>query len=179
MSRVLTHMSVDELAALAQGKLTDAVTTLQRAKQTIVGTAQAINDMITALNRIPGVDIKPLDSAEIDKVSGTITEISDALAQVVDAIESVRAGVVDAVARLREAVGNLDGRLAALEAVMTQVQSQIQGAQVAVTALIFRVPALIDTLTLAITVLLLWFGFAQFGLFMWMRSIYRTTQRNG
>jgi hypothetical protein len=81
--------------------------------------------------------------------------------------------VADALARLREAVGNLDARLAGLEAAVAKIQSQIRGAQAAVDALIVRVPSLIDGLSVAITVLLLWLGFTQFGLFMWMRSIYR------
>jgi hypothetical protein len=169
----LDQSRVAELATLAQGKLTDAVATLQRANRTIVGTVQAVSDMITTLNRIPGVSIKPLDSAEIDKVSGAITEISNTLGQVVSAIESARSGVADALARLREAVGNLDARLSGLEAAVAKIQSQIRGAQAAVDALIVRVPALIDSLSVSITVLLLWLGFAQFGLFMWMRSIYR------
>jgi hypothetical protein len=169
----LDQSKVAELATVAQGRLTDAVATLQRANRTIVGTVQAVNDVITTLNRVPGVNIKPLDSAEIDKVSSTITDISNALGQVVSAIESARSGVADALGRLREAVGNLDSRLAGLEAAVAKIQSQVRGAQGAVTALIARVPALIDSLTLAITVLLLWFGFAQFGLFMWMRSVHR------
>jgi hypothetical protein len=169
----LDQSKVNELAALTGDKLAGAVATLEGANRTIVGTVETINGMITTLNRIPGVHIQPLDSAEIDKVTGLISEISNTLKQVVSAVEAARSGVVDALTKVKAAVGNLDGRLAELAAAVGQIQPKIRAALASVNALIPRVPGFIDLLSVVLTVLLLWLGFAQFGLFMWMRSIHR------
>ena len=170
----LEASKVDQLATLVQGKLTDAVATLERAYRTIVGTADAINGVVATVNRVPGVRITPLDTAEIDKLTGLITDISGTLKQVVGGIEAVRSGVSDAVATLREAVDRLDNRLSGLVGVIEQIQPKIREAQESVDGLILRAPGLIDLFSIILTALLLWLGFAQFGLFMWMRSIHKS-----
>lgn len=169
----LDQSKINELATLAQGKLSDAVATLERAYQTIVGTVGAISDLVTTLNRIPGVRIEPLDPTAVDKLTGMIGDAAKALDQVVGAIEAARSGVVDALVRLREAVAALDSRLQGLETALAQIQPQVRKALGSVNALILQVPAIIDTLSVVLTVLLIWLGFAQYGLFIWMRSIYK------
>jgi hypothetical protein len=175
----LDQSKVNELATLVQGKLAAAVSTLTNAGRTIVGTVQAINDMVATLNRIPGVQISPLDSTEIEKVTGLITDVSGALDQVVGAIEQVRSGVANALTNLKQAVIGLDDRLRGLEALLDGIQPRIGKALDSVNALIPRVAGLIDTLSVVLTVVLLWLGFAQFGLFMWMRSLFRGLRTTG
>jgi hypothetical protein len=169
----LDQSGLDRLATLTGGKLADAVATLERANRTIVGTVESINGLVTTINRVPGVHIQPLDSIEIDKVTGLITDISKTVSQVVSAVEAARSGVVDALAKVKAAVGNLESRLAGLAVAVGQIQPKIKGALASVNDLIPRVPGLVDTLSIVLTVLLLWLGFAQFGLLIWMRSIHR------
>jgi hypothetical protein len=170
----LEGSKVDQLATLVQGKLSDAVATIERAYRTIVGTVEAVNGVIATVNRFPGVQIKPLDTVEIDKLTGLITDISGTLKQVVGGIEAVRSGVGNAVATLTEAVDRLDNRLGGLLGAIGQIQAKIREALASVNAVIVRLPGLIDLLSVALTVLLLWLGFAQLGLFMWMRSIHKS-----
>jgi hypothetical protein len=171
----LDQTGTAELADLAQGKLSDAVATLERARQTIIGTVETINGLVATLNRLPGVRIEPLDSALVDRLAGLIGDAVQALDQVVGAIETARPGVVEALTRLREAVLVLDNRLKGLETALAQIQPQVRQTLGSVNSLILRVPAIVDAVSIVLTVLLLWLGFAQFGLFMWMRSIYRGT----
>jgi hypothetical protein len=170
----LEGSKVDQLATLAQGKLTDTVAMLERTLRTIVDTVDVINGVIATVNRFPGVQIEPLDSVEIGQLTGLITGISVTLKQVVGGIEAVRSGVSNAVATLEDAVDRLDNRLGGLVGAIGQIQPKIRAAQASVNALIARMPGLIDQLSVVLTVLLLWLGFAQFGLLMWMHSIHRS-----
>jgi hypothetical protein len=158
----------DKLAEI-EGKVNDADGRLDEVEL-------RINGLLDTVNKLPGVQVPPLDVKVLDDLGGLLADASTGLQDLADTVTGGKASVVGEMQTIEQSVAEARSGLAALENSSVRVQNGIAAAQAAAAEWRSLIPDWLQRAATTLTLALIWFALGQVGLFMWMLSVYRSTR---
>lgn len=183
--------AIDETTALLDNSAVvigqDVPATIQAVQQSLV-TAQegaaVIDDVLGILSRIPFIsDITynpetPLDqsigeiAAELDGIPGSLGDIGDQLQSTGETI----AGFQGNIDQLTNQLGEIEASMGSMQGVIEEYQSLLEDAGTQVESLQEDVAGFIQAAAWVLTIVLIWFGFAQVGPLLQGWQIYQNNR---
>lgn len=136
---------------------------------------QTVNSSIELLNNLPGIEIPTLN-LEFQGIRDKVKAVEDAVQQLQQNILDFRAGIVKSLAPFREKIDAIAAFLVRIEEDVNTYLKQVRNLQVLLVGVKARVPAAIDSLTILISVILLWTVITQISLIL-LASLYLRTGR--
>jgi hypothetical protein len=170
---------VVELAQGVQGKLSEIDGKVLEVNGRLSQVEAGVNDIVKLANKLPGVEVPELDVKLLDGVSGLLADANGRLKDLADEATGGKVTVTQEMAGIEQSVQQVRGDLSAVESYVSEAGARLAAAQDALRTWAEQLPAMLQQAGLMLTVGLLWFVTGQVGLFMWMRSVYRSTQHNG
>ena len=170
---------VVELAQGVEGKLSEIDGKVQEVNDRLRQAEAGINNLVELVNKLPGVEVPVLDVKLLDGVSGLLSDANGRLAELADEATGGKVTVTREMDGIQQTVQQVRGDLSAVESSASEAGARLVAAQDALRTWAEQLPAMLQRAAVMLTVGLLWFVAGQVGLFMWMWSVYRRTQRNG
>jgi chromosome segregation ATPase len=136
----------------------------------------AINNTLEALNTLPGIQLPTL-TAQLQSLDDQIQAAIQGVEELRADIQSFRSGVVENVrARFSGKIDTIATFLSTIEGEVNTYLAQVKNLQAAVSDLQVRIPSTIDTITLLLSILLIWIILAQISLALVAMVYLRTGQ---
>jgi uncharacterized phage infection (PIP) family protein YhgE len=137
-------------------------------------TAVAANELITTLNRIPGVSLPTLPGGRFQPLVDQLTAATTAAQQLRDSVRNTKAEAINStVSTLTDRTKKLDSRLADAQASVSETQDQIKGVEARVMAAQTSVPRLLTIGAIGLTLVLLWLLLSQVSMLLFGWSYLR------
>lgn len=163
-----------ELAQTVRGKLSDIERKVQDANGRLGEVETRINGLLATINRVPGVQVPPLDVRVLDDFGSLLSDVNAGVQELADAIAGGKASAAEDMKAIDRAVTSIQGELTAVEASAARARGGISAAQARLANWRSLMPRWMQQAATLLTVALIWFAAGQIGLFMWMWSIYRS-----
>jgi hypothetical protein len=167
------------MAQGVEGKLSEIDGKVQEVNDRLRQAEAGINNLVELVNKLPGVEVPVLDVKLLDGVSGLLSDANGRLAELADEATGGKVTVTREMDGIQQTVQQVRGDLSAVESSASEAGARLVAAQDALRTWAEQLPAMLQRAAVMLTVGLLWFVAGQVGLFMWMWSVYRGTQRNG
>jgi hypothetical protein len=167
-----------ELAQTVRNKLSEIEGKVQDANGRLGQVELRINGLLTTVNKLPGVQVPPLDVRVLDDLGGLLSDANSGLRDLADTVTGGKTSMVGEMQTIEQAVAGLQGDLSALGESAVRAQGGISSAKAVLTGWQSLIPGWLHHGATFLTVALIWFALGQVGLFMWMLSVYRSAQRS-
>lgn len=170
---VLARQLFDEVDAVLDQGLVPA---LQGSRARVEDARKSIEDLrgsLEALNAIPFLNLNLPGDALLDNLLAVTDSIDGEIARVEDLAKKAATFTGDAAYLMGGDLGQTRQNLQGLLAVVTDYKSKVTGWRVQIAAWSAALPGWLDAASVFLTVFLLWFGFANFGLLLHGLSAWR------
>jgi predicted PurR-regulated permease PerM len=164
---------LDRIAQILKDELGPAVTRIRDAFLKIEERIQTVNNAIETLNVLPGIQLSTLD-IQMEGPNERVGLVVDAVQQLQQNVADFRAGIVQSMAPFKEKLDRIAGFLNRLEEDVTTFIKQVNNLQTGLANAKVNIPSIIDRVTLAISLIFLWFILAQIALFLVARAYLKT-----
>jgi ABC-type transporter Mla subunit MlaD len=165
---------LDKITSALTGGLSPSIDKIRAAFLPIWERVLAINNTIEALNALPGIELPTL-TPQLEALNDQIQQVSDAVEQLQADISDLKTGVVENVlVPFLAKIDTVATFLTTLEKDVNTYLVQVMSIQAAVKETQARVPSTIDSLTVLLSILLVWAILAQIGLIL-VASLYLRT----
>jgi hypothetical protein len=164
---------LDRLSQILQDRLGPTVNKIRDAFVQIEERVQAVNNAIEALNALPGIQLSTLD-LQLDGPKEQLGLVVDSVQQLQQNIADFKAGIVHNMAPFRDKLDRIAGFLNRLDEQVNVFLTKVQSIQAGLANAKLNIPSAIDTITLTLSILLLWLIIAQIALFLVARVYLKT-----
>jgi hypothetical protein len=161
-----------ELAQMVETRLSEIEYKIGQADERLGDVEARINGILATVNKLPGVQVPPLDVRVLDDFGGLLSDANTGVRDLADTVTGGKASVVEEMKAIEQEVTGLRSDLDTMENSAMRAQDGISAAEAKVAAWQSLLSDWLQRAAVFLTVALIWFAFGQIGLFMWMRSVY-------
>jgi hypothetical protein len=167
------------LAQDVQGRLSEIDGVIRDVNDRLRQVEAGVNDLLEGINKLPGVEVPALDVKLLDGVTGLLSDAQSRVQTLADETTGGKVAVTNEMAGVERAVQQVEGDLGVIESSVSEARTDLAASRETLRAWGAQAPGMLRRVAATLTVALIWFALGQVGLFMWMRSVYRSTQPNG
>jgi hypothetical protein len=166
------------LAQDVQGRLSEIDGKVQDVNDRLREVEAGVNDLLGVVNKLPGVEVPALDVKVLDGVAELLSDAQSRVQNLADETTGGKVAVTHEMTGIEGAVQQVEGDLGAIERSVSAARTDLAASQQALSAWGAQATGMLRRFAATLSVALLWFALGQVVLFMWMLSVYRSTQRN-